>query len=327
MLRWIAALITVPCVVSAGTVSVVVGPAAPTPSMDPTTVLTGSVLPLGACARLTVVDGDRPLEISNMDDDLRLGITIGGAPDFTVTELNLVEHLIGQSEYSASELEAADINFDGEVDVADLVELLFYPGNQLFVGGDPQALMVVRPDGAGALDEDSVVGALGPKLVEHDEAFADFFDVAIVDNVMSLTPDHLEVQPGDTVSIALQIDSAVGTGHTFGYTARVTWDGSLTALGTVSGASDNGDFSSAPSYSFDGTHVDLDELLASRTDVAESVINVANIPFTVSASAQPGDLIAVVIDPAHVTLVPQLGAPLEPPVVRVIGCAMQVVAP
>jgi hypothetical protein len=327
MLRWIAALLLLPSATMAGTVSVVVDSAAPIGALDPTNVLTGDLLPLGACARLTVVNGDRPLEISNIDDNLRLGITIGGALDFTVTEQNLTEHMIGQNEYSDSQREAADVNFDGEVDVADLVELLFYPSNELFVGGDPHALVVARPDGAGPLDDESVLGALGPKLVEHDGSFADFFDVEVVDNVMSLTPSQLEVQPGDAVTISLQIDSAVGTGHTLGYTARVAWDGSLTALGTVSGAVDNGDFSSAPSFSFDGNHVDLDELLTLRTDVTESVINVANIPFTVSSSAQPGDLIAVVIDPTNVTLVPQLGAPLEPPVVRVIGCAVQVVAP
>jgi plastocyanin len=327
MMRWVAALLLIPSAALAGTVSLVVGPAAPIPSMDPTTVLTGDVLPLGACARLAVVDGDRPLEISNIDDDLRLGVTVGGAPDFTVTEQNLTEHLLGQNEYSDTQLEAADLNFDGEVDVADLVELLFYPGNALFVGGDPQALVVARPDGAGALDDVSVTGALGPKLVEHDGSFADFFSVVVVDNVMSLTPDLLEVRPGDTVTIALQIDSAVGTGHTLGYTAQIEWDGSLTALGTVSGAEDNEDFSSAPGFTFDGNHVDLDALLTSRTDVGESVINVANIPLTVSSSAQPGDLIGVLIDSAHVTLVPQIGAPLVAPEVRVIGCAVRVVAP
>lgn len=313
--------------VSAAVPTVSLEPAAPVTGMDPQGVLNTFEprLPIGAAALIRVTDGDRVITISNEDEDvIALDETLGGGPEILVTDDLIEDYLLGLDRLNDDELEACDLNFDGDVDIADLITVLPYPGSQWHTGGDPIALIAAMPDGSGPLRDASVASAQVPRIILADGQFIDTIDVAVVENLMSLVPSRLAVRPGESFSIALQIDSQVNFSPTFGYSARVSWASQAVELGSVAGAADNEDFDAIPDYQFNGDTVTLGDIVTSRGDISEAVINVANIPFTLSPSAQPGTLIPFIFDTSVCSIQPQLGSPITPPTVKVLGCAIRV---
>jgi hypothetical protein len=311
----------VPLLASGALAGVVLDPAAP--GLDPQGVLAFARLPLGGCAVVRVSGGDGPLAVAGSGSALSLDATVGGGPAAEITTDKIVQHLLGAHELSGDDLIAADLDHSGEIDAADLVHVVLH-GGTIITGGDPQALICARPDGDGPLSERNLTQALGTKSVKDDGVTVGTIEVAVQDNLMSVVPDHLSLLPGQSLNVALQIDTTVNGVATVAYRARIVYDPSRLTLTFLSGATDNEDFAAVPDFVLAPDSIELSDAVASRRDISQAAINVANVTFDVNSTAHAGDVLPFSLDQSRARMTPLGGSPLTPPAIKVLGCAVRI---